>query len=158
MPRAARVQIPGGHFHVIARAVSGAPLFQDDNDRLAFLKSLEDAGRRRGWGIWAYCLMTTHYHLVVETPNADLARGIQFVNSRYAQGYNRRWDRYGHVFAERYSSRLVETERYLGQACTYVLENPVRAGLCDSPEKWPWSGGRVFEDMAEGLTLGRRAS
>lgn len=96
--------------------------------------------------------MTTHYHLVVQTPDADLARGIQYVNSCYAQSFNRRWNRYGHVFAERYWSRLIETEEYLAEACTYVLENPVRAGLCDSPHLWRWSGGRAFEDMSEGLT------
>jgi REP-associated tyrosine transposase len=158
MPRSPRVQIAGGHFHVVARAVSGEPLFRDDTDRRRFVTSMNRIVIRLQWHVWAYCLMTTHYHLVAETRNPDLARGIQYVNGLYAQGFNRRWNRFGHLFAERYSSRLIESDAYLAEACSYVLDNPVRAGICDSPLRWPWSGGQVFEDMSEGLTPRRFAA
>jgi putative transposase len=152
MARANRVQPAGGYFHVVARAVPGQPLFRDDVDRRVFLEPMNRVTRRRGWQLWAYCLMTTHYHVVVATPEADLSRGMQYVNGVYALRFNRRWDRFGHLFAERFASRLIESEEYLYEACRYVFDNPVRAGLCDAPAKWPWSGGRVFEDMSGGLT------
>jgi putative transposase len=104
--------------------------------------------------VWAYCLMTTHYHLVVATPTPDLSRGMHYLNGLYAQRFNGRWDRFGHLFAERFWSRLIESEEYLGAACNYVFENPVRAGLCESASQWRWSGGRAFRDMSGGLAPG----
>jgi len=157
MPAAIRVQISGGHYHVFARAVSGEALFRDDLDRASFLRTMERVVRRLRWRMVAYCLMTTHYHLILETTSADLARGMQTLNASYALRFNRRWNRYGHVFAERYASRLIDTEKYLEQACTYVLDNPVRAGLCNSPLNWPWNGGLVLEDMSKALSRGERS-
>jgi REP-associated tyrosine transposase len=152
MARAHRIQIAGGYFHVMARAVSGAALFRDDDDREGFVRRFDYVVRGRKWNVWAYCLMTTHYHLVLETPRPDLARGLQYLNGSYAHCFNRRWDRYGALFAERYVSRSIESEAYLAEACDYVLTNPVRAGICDSPLKWRWSGGRALTAMSEGLT------
>lgn len=152
MARAHRIQVAGGYFHVMARAVSGAALFRDDDDREGFVRRFDYVVRGRKWDVWAYCLMTTHYHLVLETPGPDLARGLQHLNGLYAQGFNRRWDRYGALFAERYVSRSIESEAYLNEACDYVLSNPVRAGICDSPLRWRWSGGRALAAMSEGLT------
>jgi REP-associated tyrosine transposase len=137
-----------GHYHVVARAVAGEPLFRDDADREWFVACLQITAKRLRWELFAYCLMTTHYHLVARTPEPNLARGVQRVNGRYAQEFNQRWKRFGHLFAERYSAGLIESEEHLAEACRYVLENPVKAGVCKSPWDWPWSGGHVFEDLS----------
>jgi putative transposase len=91
------------------------------------------------WVCGAYCLMDTHYHLVVRTPNPDLAVGMQRLNGFYAQEFNRRYGLEGHVFFRRYHSLLIEREAHLVELCRYVAMNPVRAGMCGRPEDWPWS-------------------
>jgi REP element-mobilizing transposase RayT len=85
--------------------------------------------------------MTTHLHLVVETPHADISRGMQRILGVYAQRFNGRWGRFGHLFADRFDSRVIEDENYFWECCRYVLHNPVRAGIVAAPESWPWSGG-----------------
>jgi REP element-mobilizing transposase RayT len=84
--------------------------------------------------------MTTHYHLLLETPKPNLAVGMKLINSAYAQGFNRRHKRVGALFQGRYHSVVIETERQLLHTALYIAFNPVRAGLCAEPEDWPWSG------------------
>jgi putative transposase len=84
--------------------------------------------------------MTNHYHLVVETKLRLLSSGVQQLSGRHAQRFNERHARYGHLFAGRFSSFVIDTDDHFAAACQYVLENPVRAGLCSRPEDWPWSG------------------
>ena len=86
--------------------------------------------------------MGTHYHLVVDTLRANLSRGMHRLNWLYALGFNERYELFGHVFADRFSVRAIESEEYLYDACAYVVLNPVRAGLCDRVEDWPWSYSR----------------
>jgi len=88
------------------------------------------------------CLMTTHYHLVVHSTRLDLSLGVQRLNGRYAQLFNERHGRFGHLFADRFTSRVIETEDHMHEACRYVVENPVRARLCDAADEWPWSHSR----------------
>jgi putative transposase len=130
---------PDGSFHVVSRAVFGAAMFVDSVDRRRFLRLLESSERRVRWSCKAYCLMTTHYHLVVEARTEQLSTGMQLLNGRYALGFNRRHGRYGALFAERYSIRVVESEEHLFEACAYVVLNPVKAGLCDRAGQWRWS-------------------
>lgn len=111
-------------------------------DRRTFLAHLRTRTERHGWIVHALCLMTTHYHLVLHSTRVDLSRGVQRLNSRYAQLFNKRHVRFGHLFADRFASRVIETERHLHEACRYVVENPVRARLCDAAEDWPWSHSR----------------
>jgi REP element-mobilizing transposase RayT len=92
------------------------------------------------WKCHAFCLMTTHYHLIVETERSKLSRGMQVLNGRYAQLFNQRHDRDGHLFRARYAVYVIEDEVGLEASCLYVLENPVRAGLCEKPSDWHWSG------------------
>jgi putative transposase len=139
VPRPPRQQIPGAAYHVTARAVAGRSLFRNDDDWLHFLKLLAKVVERRDWVCGAYCLMTTHYHLVVRTPEADLASGIQSLNACYAQEFNRRHGLEGHVFLRRYQSVMIEREAHLLELGRYLPTNPVRAGLCAKPEDWPWS-------------------
>src|SRR5262245_18344216 len=93
--------------------------------------------------------MTTHVHVVVETPEAKVSTGLQWMLAVYAQRFHRRRLRFGHLFADRFSSRSIDTEEYLEEACRYVLDNPVRAGICQTRTEWPWSGGIAFEALGE---------
>ncbi len=137
------MQPAGGVFHVLTRGVVGQPIFRDADDRRAFLGLFASVVERHGWSCLAFCLMTTHYHLLVVTPNADLARGMQRLNGNYAQGFNRRHGSVGHVFQSRYGSILVERDSQLLELFRYFALNPVRGGACDDPAAWPWGSYRV---------------
>jgi putative transposase len=139
MARMRRSDLPDGHFHVTAFGAGGAHIFVADLDRVEFLRALDIAASRFDWQLLAYCLMGTHYHLLVEAKVADLAPGMRWLNGVYARGFNRRHDRRGHLFGARYESRLVRDEAHLEAATRYVLENPVRAGLTPRAGEWPWS-------------------
>ncbi|MDP8911472.1 MAG: transposase [Actinomycetota bacterium] len=142
MARQLRTDLPDGIFHVTARGVDSCPIFLDDEDRLFFLRLLAQAVERHGWSCHAFCLMGTHYHLIVATTCDRLSRGFHRLNGFYAQTFNRRHDRTGHLFGDRFASWVVDTEDHLRAACRYVMLNPVRAGLCAQPQDWRWSGLR----------------
>ena len=135
--RAPRIQIAGGLYHVTTRAKS--EIFLDDDDRTSFLATLRHVIRRHGWICHSYCLLSTHYHVLVSTPNPDLPEGMQRLNGRYAQGFNDRYLDFGHVFSGRYYSVLVESEGHLLELVRYLALNPVRAGICRTPRSWRWS-------------------
>lgn len=139
---------PDGYFHVYARGVAtGGPLFRDDDDHTTFLHLHEDAARRNAWTCHAYCLMSTHYHLVLESTRAALSRGLERLNGLYARYFNLKYDRFGHVFAGRFGARAIEDETYLFDACAYVLLNPVKAGLCARAGDWRWSYSTFGRDV-----------
>jgi REP element-mobilizing transposase RayT len=149
MGRVPRTALPDGYFHVSARGVAGrGHLFEDDGDRRLFLELLAQSVERHDWTCHALCLMGTHYHLVLETRRDALSAGLHRMHWRYATGYNAKRKLFGHVFASRYSSRVIESEQYLRDACTYVLLNPVRAGLCRRPDEWPWAYSRYGPETA----------
>ncbi len=143
MARPLRICVPGGVYHVIARGNARALIYQDDADRFRFLHALARVVDRFGWLCHAYCLMGNHYHLVVETPSPNLPTGVQQLNGPYAQGFNWRHGRCGHVFQARYRSILVERDSHLLALCRYVVLNPVRAGLCPDPGDYFWSSYRA---------------
>ena len=118
------------------------PLFQDADDRTTFLRFLRRAVQRDELTCHALCVMSTHYHVVVESTRTQLSSGLQFLNCAYATHFNRRYGRFGHVFAGRFSARAIGSEEYLREACSYVLSNPVKAGLRERAEDWPWSYSR----------------
>jgi putative transposase len=142
MSRVPRSALPDGYFHVFSRGALGTAIYADDLDRLRFVDLLRRCETRSRWRCHAYCLMTTHYHLVLETRRIDLSRGLHWLNWCHARAFNGRHDRRGHLFAERFSARVIESEEYLFDACAYVVLNPVKARLCDRPEEWPWSHSR----------------
>lgn len=139
MARPLRIEYPDATYHVIARGNDHATIFRDDHDRKSFLAEIDRVTDRLDWNILAYCLMSTHYHLMVSTPNGDLARGMRDLNSIYADAFNRRHHRVGHLLQGRYKSPLVQTEHYLLALVRYIVRNPVRAGICALPEDWQWS-------------------
>lgn len=142
MPRIARTSLPDGYFHVYARGTFGAPIFVDDRDRSVFLTAFRSCAEKHRWACHAFTVLSTHYHVVLETTSIELSAGMHQLNTRHAQHVNTRHERFGHVFAERFSARVIDSEQYLYDACAYVVQNPVRAGLCDRPEDWPWSYSR----------------
>ncbi len=158
VPRVVRRDLPDGYFHVMSRGVPERAIFVDDDDRRAFLVLLQLCAERYEWTMHALCLMTTHYHLVLESTRVDLSRGLQRLNGRYAQAYNVRHSRFGHLFAGRFVARAIESERYVRHACQYVLENPVRAGICPSIDDWPWSHSRYEAERHEPYGRGLRAT
>lgn len=143
MARRPRNELPDGFFHVTARSLAGIDLFRDDVDRTFFVHQLTRAGTTFAWACHAYCLMTNHYHLLIEASRECLSRGMQRLNGNYAQSYNARHGRRGHLFEARFSAYVVDADSYFERACHYVLNNPVRAGLCEGADEWPWNGGLV---------------
>jgi putative transposase len=139
MARPFRILVAGGLYHVIASATGPERLFVVDNERGFFLRLFEGVVNRLQWRCRSYCVLGTHYHLLVETPEANLHRGMQRLNGLYAQWFNRQHDRAGHLFADRYYSRLVERDSHALELVRYIARNPIRAGLCARPEDWPWS-------------------
>jgi len=141
MPRVPRSAFPDGLFHVSTRGVAKMPIYHDAGDRRRFLSLLLFAIDQYEWTCHAFCLMTNHYHLVLEATRTNLSDGMQVLNGDYAPGFNGKYRRWGHVFGDRFWSRsLAEDE--LEQICIYVMMNPVRAGLCAEMHDWPWSACR----------------
>ena len=110
MPRPLRPEAPGRTFHLTSRAVFGRELFLDDTDRRDFMRLLARTTRRYGWQLMGWCLMGTHYHLLVRTPIANLGVGMRDLNGSYARRFNERHGRYGSVFAERYADRVIRSQ------------------------------------------------
>jgi|ERR671925_132851 REP element-mobilizing transposase RayT len=143
MPRPARIQAPGARYHVTTRSAARRPIFLDRHDREAFMAIVATVVRKHFWTCTAYCVLSTHYHLLIATPEANLAAGMQKLNGDYGRTFNHRHGTKGHVFGSRYHSELIEADGHLLEACRYLALNPVRAGLCDEPESWPWSSYRA---------------
>jgi REP element-mobilizing transposase RayT len=142
MARQARGVIEAGMHHVTTRSAGRIPLFADDIDRTDFCNRLADCVRQIPWLCRAFCLMTTHHHLVLEVEENRLQPGMHHLNGTYAQRFNRRHGRWGHLNGARYSSTPIQTKRHLLRCFRYVALNPVRAGLCERPQDWPWSSYR----------------
>jgi REP-associated tyrosine transposase len=139
MPRRARIQAAGAAYHVTANGVARSALFRDDLDRQRFLNLLAGVVARFEWTCHAYCLMTTHYHLLVQTPVPNLSAGMQQLNSCYVQEFNRRHCEEGARLKRRFADVLVKSESHALEVFRYIAMNPVRAGICRRPEQWKWS-------------------
>jgi len=143
MARPLRIEFPGALYHVTSRGDRQEAIFVDDDDRHLFLRTLDEVVGRFDWLCHAYCLMTNHYHLLVETPEPNLSRGMRHLNGVFTQASNRRHDRGGHVFQGRFKSILVDRDGYLLELTRYIVLNPVRGGMVACPGDWPWSSYRA---------------
>jgi len=139
MARPLRLAFPGGLYHVTARGNGRQAVFEDDADRERFLLVFESAITRYHVLCHAYCLMANHYHLLLETPEANLSRAMRQLNGVYSQAFARRHGRPGHVLQGRFHAQVVDKDTYLREVCRYIVLNPVRAGLVPHPGRWPWS-------------------
>jgi len=133
---------------VTTRGAGRQAVFVTDADRLFFLELLRDVRRRFRWQPHAFCLMTNHYHLVLEAPLVALSAGMQRLNGLYAEHFNATYRRWGHLWGDRFALWQVRDERHLAETCSYVRANPVRAGLCESPSEWRWSDARAAASVS----------
>ena len=139
MARPLRIEYPNAVYHVTSRGNARNKIFLGDQDRENFLFVLDAVVKRYNWLCHAHCLMDNHYHLMIETPDANLSRGMRQLNGVYTQKYNWWHSKTGHIFQGRYKSILVDKENYLLELCRYVVLNPVRANMVEKPEEWKWS-------------------
>jgi REP-associated tyrosine transposase len=149
MARPLRLEFPGAVYHVMARGLERGSLFRDVGDRHSFFGLLGRITEDEGWETHAYCLMSNHYHLLIETPHGSLSRGMHMLNARYSQRFNRAHDRRGHFFEGRFRSILVQKESHLLELHRYIVLNPVRAKLADRAGDWKWSSYRATAGIDE---------
>lgn len=142
MARPLRLEYEHACWHITSRGNEKRDIFRDDLDRLRFLVMLGETIIRFRWWIFAWVLMSNHYHLFIQTPEANLSRGMHWLNSRYVQYFNRRHGRCGHLFQGRFKGILVEKEAYFLTLARYIILNPVRAGIVDHPAAYRWSSYR----------------
>ena len=148
MARQLRIEYPGALYHVTSRGNERRPIFWSVQDRLVFLVFLGLAARRFGWSVTAWVLMTNHFHLVIQTPEPNLSRGMQWLNGKYAGWFNKRHGRVGHLFQGRFKARLIEGETYFKRAIRYVVLNPVRAKMVEHPRDYRWSSYGITAGLA----------
>jgi len=139
MARPLRLELAGGLYHITSRGDGGEDIYLDETDRLAWLDVFAQVCQRFNWVCHAWCQMSNHYHLLIETPEANLAQGMRQLNGVYTQSFNRRHARRGHVFQGRYKAIIVERDSYLLELARYVVLNPLRAHMVKRLEHWPWS-------------------
>jgi REP element-mobilizing transposase RayT len=151
--RPSRDASPGDFFHVCTRGNSRCDVYTDAEDRRVFLTILDRCRIKHNWRIYAWCLMTTHYHLVVATPDGGLSLGMCGLNGGFARWWNKRQGREDHLFGKRFASTKITSDEHLFTAIRYVLLNPVRAGICDDPSEWSWSSYRASTGLAKAPPL-----
>lgn len=148
MPRRYSIQAAGAAYHVTANGVARAALFRDDRDRQTFLDLVAGAVARFEWTCHAYCVMSTHYHLLIQTALPNLSAGMQRLNSCYVQQFNRRHKEDGARLARRFGDVMVVSEGHALELFQYISMNPVRAGICSDPGDWRWSSYAAHVGLA----------
>ena len=148
MSRPIRIEFPNALYHVTSRGDRREAIFEDDEDRRIFLQTLEQAVKQFNWLCHAWCLMDNHYHLLIQTPDGNLSKGMRQLNGVFTQASNRRHRRVGHLFQGRFKAILVDSDAYLLELARYVVLNPVRAGLVKRAQDWPWSSYRASMGLA----------
>jgi putative transposase len=133
----------GSYYHIGSRGNFKQAIVQDDFDRRSWIQLAEYVTRKVDWLIAAYCLMTNHFHLVLQAGEEDVSAAMQVLNSEFSRRSNRRHGRAGHLFENRFYSKRIRNEKHFRAACAYVVLNPCAAGVCDDPADWPWSSHRA---------------
>jgi len=147
--RPLRIEYPGAFYHVLHRGNAGEAIFRSKRDREKFLENVAKAVERFRIKVHTYCLMTNHYHFLVETPEANLSRAVQWINVSYAAYFNRKRDRIGHLFQGRFKSILVDADEYLKHLSRYIHLNPVKANMVEQLLSYPWSSYPAFAGKAK---------
>ena len=151
MPRGPRIEGAGLIHHVTGHSLPGVDAFPDDAACRGFLSLLAKTTVAFAWGVLAYSLLPNHHHLLVQTDEPNLGSGMRRLHGLHAARLNDRLGRSGHLWRDRFHSRVVDSDRYVVQAAIYIDLNPVDAGLCASPGDWPWSSYRANSGLAEPL-------
>lgn len=149
MARPLRIEYPGALYHVTSRGNEQKDVFKSRKDREQFLSYLESAAERYGVVIHAWCLMSNHYHLLLETPDGNLSQIMRHINGAYTTYFNVKRKRAGHLFQGRYKAILVDADAYVAELSRYMHLNPVRAGMVKKPEEHAWSSYRQYVGLAE---------
>lgn len=144
MARPLRLELAGGLYHVTSRGDRREDIYTDDDDREKWLEILGNVCSRYNWRCHAYCLMDNHYHIIIETAEANLSKGMRQLNGVYTQYYNNRHKRVGHVYQGRYKGILVERDTYLLELARYVVLNPIRAQMIKNIVEWKWSSYKAM--------------
>ena len=144
MARPLRIEYPGAYYHVTSRGNEQKDVFKSQRDREKFLSYLESAVVRYGAVIHAWCLMSNHYHLLLETPSGNLSQIMRHINGAYTTYFNVKRKRAGHLFQGRYKAILVEADEYAKELSRYIHLNPVRVGMVAKPEEYQWSSYRCY--------------
>lgn len=144
MARPLRIEFPGAFYHVMNRGNTGMNIYRSERDREKFLEYVGEAVKRYGIKVHTFCLMTTHYHFLIETPHANLSQAIKWINVGYAVYFNRKRRRFGHLFQGRFKAVLVDADEYLKHLSRYIHLNPVRARMVEHCRDYPWSSYRAL--------------
>ncbi|HUP65750.1 MAG TPA: transposase [Thermoanaerobaculia bacterium] len=156
MARPLRIDFPGAVWHLTSRGVNDQMIFVDDDDRRLFISLLGQTVRRFRWILIDYTLMGNHIHVIAEMTEANVSRGMKWLLQCYAQRFNKRHGRRGHLVQGRFWSGLISSDEYLEEVCRYLTLNPVRAGLVKNPADWKWSSYRAkigLEPAPEWLSI-----
>ena len=149
MARPLRIQFPDAWYHVMNRGRRGDLIFKDKGDYYAFVGLLKDCTEMWNIRVVAYCLMGTHYHILLQTPDANLSRCMRHINGVYTQYFNRSHGLDGHLFRGRYKSLLVDSDAYLLELLRYIHRNPMEAGMVDRLESYEWSSHKGYLSRAK---------
>ena len=152
MPRSARKLSATNVYHAIQRGINKEIIFHDVKDHEKFLQILYDVKAKSGFELYAYCLMNNHIHLLIKEGEEPLGEVFRRLGSRFVPWYNKKYDRVGHLFQNRYKSEPVETESYFKAVLRYIIQNPLKAGLEQSPGKYRWTSYDDFLKETSGLT------
>jgi putative transposase len=144
MARQLRIEFEGAFYHITSGGNLRGAVFFEDNDRRTFLEILTKTKERYSYLLHAYALMGNHYHLLIETPKANISRIMQNVNTSYTVYINRRYQRSGHLFQGRYKGIIVDKDEYLATLSRYIHLNPVRVGIVMKPEEYKWTSYRAY--------------
>ena len=144
MSRPLRVEYAGAYYHVINRGNNQEKIFLNDRDKEKFLEYLAKANHRFSMIIHTYCLMSNHFHLLVETAEQNLSMAMQWINVSYATYFNRKRGRHGHLSQGRFKAILIDADQYLKHLSRYIHLNPVRAKMVPMPSKYQWSSYAAF--------------
>jgi len=149
MARPLRIEFPGAFYHVMNRGNTGMKIFRSERDREKFLEYVGKAVEHYDIKVHTYCLMGTHYHLLIETPHGNLSQAIKWINVSYSVYFNRKRRCFGHLFQGRFKAVLVDADEYLKHLSRYIHLNPVRARMVDHCKDYPWSSYRALSGYAE---------
>ncbi len=144
MPRKPRLHVPGGVYHVVLRGNGRRDIFLDENDRRRWETLIEAGLRRYQHRIHAYCWMTNHVHLAIQSSDVPLSGFMRSIASQYARSTNKKINNSGHLFERRHRAILVRDDSYLKELIRYIHLNPVRGGLARSPEYYRWSSHKAY--------------
>ena len=144
MPRHPRKMSKSNIYHVMMRGNGRRNIFEDDEDKLKFIDTIYEKNKKENYSLYAYCIMDNHVHLVIENKKEILSKIMKSINTTYANYYNRKYRRIGHVFQDRFKSEEIEDERYLLAAVRYVHNNPIKANMVKSMNEYKWSSYREY--------------